>query len=329
MAKKRKLNVGRLVLIILICILIVLLVAAGVFGLARLVSNLFDNNSSNTTNNNNNNQQVIIDGNGDDQVNSENVEITLKNYKVYEDDTDKLGFNFVIAEMKFEADNFVRFDLNKLQTSEKINLGDVSKYKEKLIENGYNINKLNTVTKIDSQESSYTCYIFIPYTTDSINLGVYNLLDAKRIDINVTKNTNYVTSLKIDSDDQIIIDDTSINVSGCYQSDLMTHNGEPYYYPNSIKIFTFTLNVNSVSLNSNKIVSAKFVADGYDTAFEAMSEGYRDLSIDNIIGKTLNANDKYALFFEVYSNDDISYDGKLIIKFENNDNLVELSTTLQ
>lgn len=323
MAKKRKVKSSRLALVIVAGLVISLLVVAGIYGVSRLVVNLFDDNQTNNEPNNN----VVIEEDDDEDIDN-SINISLEDYKVYEDDTDKLGFNFIVAEMTFKGESSISFDLNKLQTSEKINLKDVSKYITKLNEQGYNISKLNIATDIKSNENKYTCYVFIPYTTDSLSLGLYNLTDASRIDFDVSKNVNYITSLKIEEDNEIVIDETSISVSGSYQSDVMLHNDSQYPLAGNIKVYVFSLSVNSIDTNTNVIESAKFVPDSSSTTYEALDSGYRDLSIDNIIDKPLKVGDKYALFFEVYSSDDISYDGKLIIKFKNNDKLVELSTTL-
>lgn len=322
MARRRKVKKGRLALVIIVGIAALLLIIFGIFSFARLVSNLFSDSNTHQTITQPITNEVAVENN--------DIKINLDNYKVYEDDTDRLGFNFVIGEFSFKSDSNIYFDLSKLQTSEKINLANVSDYTKKLSDNGYNVSNLNIQTGvIQSNENKYKCYLFIPYTTDSITLGVYNLIDTTRIDIDLTKNTNIVTSLKIGTEEQIVIDDTSISVSGCYQSDLMVHNDVPYNYPNSIKIYTFNLKVNSVDQSTNKIVSAKFVPNNSSETFVAMSSGYHDLSVDNIIDKELSPGDKYALFFEVFSSDDISYEGKLIIEFENNSQLVELSTVLQ
>ena len=322
MANRRKVKKGRLAIVIIVFVVVLLLISAGIYGLAKLVSNLFGDDNPVTIVN----KPTVNETNN----NTNDIKITLDNYKVYEDDTNSLGFNFVVGEFTFKSDSNVYFDLSKLQTSEKINLGNVSDYTRKLIDNGFNVSNLNVQTGvIQSNENKYKCYILIPFKTDSITLGVYNLIDTTRIDIDLTKNTNYVTSLKIGTDEKIQIDETSITVSGCYQSDLMVHNDMPYNYPASIKIYTFNLTVNVVDQTANRIVSAKFVPNNSSDTFEAMSSGYHDLSVDNIIGKDLSVGDKYALFFEVFSSDDISYEGKLIIEFENNSKLVELSTILQ
>lgn len=324
MAKRRQVKRSRLALVILGGILVSLIVVAGVFGISRLIGDII--NDDNTSEKENENVEPVKPA---DDASSKDIEITKGSYKVYEDDTDKLGFNFIVAELTFKAENSINFDLNKLQTSEKINLGDVDKYLNKLNDNGYNTAKLNITRKIQSQENKYTCYVFIPYTTDSITLGVYNLIDTSRIDYDLTENVNVVTSLKVESEEEIVIDETSINVLGSYEADMMFHNDEQYPLAGNVRVYAFSLDINSVDAKTNVIESAQFIPDGSEKTYKALDEGYRDSSFENIIGKELKEGDRYALYFEIYSVDDVSYEGKLIVKFKNNDKLVELSTTMR
>lgn len=323
MAKKRQVKTSRLILVIFGSILAALIVVAGVYGISRLISDIIDDDNSN------NSEQNVEPVKPTEDVSTNDIEIIKGDYKVYEDDTDKLGFNFLVAELTFKAENSINFDLNKLQTSEKINLGDVDKYLNKLTDNGYNISKLNITSKIQSQENKYTCYVFIPYTTDSITLGVYNLIDTSRIDYDLTKNVNVVTSLKVETEEEIVIDETSISVLGSYEADMMFHNDEQYPLAGNVRVYAFSLNINSVDAKTNVIESAQFIPDGSGNTYKALDEGYKDSSFDNVINKELHEGDRYALYFEIYSANDVSYDGKLIVRFKNNDKLVELSTTMQ
>ena len=54
------------------------------------------------------------------------VKVSLENYQIYKDESNELGFSFIIAAFKFEGENGISFDLGNLQTSEKILLNNTS-----------------------------------------------------------------------------------------------------------------------------------------------------------------------------------------------------------
>ena len=74
----------------------------------------------------------------------------------------------------------------------------------------------------------YTTKLFIPYTTKSSSIRVSNLLDAKWLEFDLTKNNNNITSLKFNTDQEIVVGNTDIRVSKSYISNMMMHNGEEY-----------------------------------------------------------------------------------------------------
>ena len=51
----------------------------------------------------------------------------------------------MVAELSFDSKDKISFNLNDLQTSEKVSLGNVSKDLDKLEENGYKVSKLGIV----------------------------------------------------------------------------------------------------------------------------------------------------------------------------------------
>ena len=103
MAKKRKIRYDRLLIVILGGIL---LCVALIFCVKGLVS-LFSKGSTNKDNNAN------IPANVDNKKTS----LELVNYEIYEDTNSDLGFNFVVAEIKFSNDEGINYDLASLSSN--------------------------------------------------------------------------------------------------------------------------------------------------------------------------------------------------------------------
>lgn len=317
MAKKKKVKVDRIIILVLAAILIL---GAFGFGLYKLFGLLFADKQEQQ-------QQEVIPN----VETVEDVKLNLKDYVVYIDDTDELGFSFVVAKINFKADKNIQFDLNDLQTSEKISLGSVNKYKQILTERGYSLDELKIDSYISAESNDVTANIFIPYKTGASSFSVYNSKNpATNISFDLDKNNKIITSLKFDTEENIVIDNTSVRVESCFISTIMKHNDEEYEIPSSIRIFTFIVCVDSVDDNVS-ITDAYFIKDGdsEDQKIEAMSSDYRSINEENIIGKKLTAGKEGALFFEGYSRDEEpNYAGSLMIKFSNSEDWVKISTKL-
>ena len=106
--KKRKVRVDRIIILILTLILVLGILGFGVYKIIELFSN-------------------------DKQIETKPVEtidgtrLSLNDYTIYYDDTNDLGFNFIIANITFSNDKNISYDLSNLQTSEKIFLNNISK----------------------------------------------------------------------------------------------------------------------------------------------------------------------------------------------------------
>ena len=314
MAKKRKIRIDRVIILVLAFVLILGVTGFGVYKLFGL---LFKHNQ--TTNN----ETIKVDT-------KEGIKISLVDYTVYIDDTKSLGFNFVIAKLKFDGSEAISFDLSNLQTSEKIELNNVSKYLDALDSKEYKLNELMIENKIVSDKNSYECNVFIPYQTNNKNLSVYNKKDpTTSINIDLDKNNKLVTTLKFKTDDQIIVENSSIRVASSYVSSIMKHNNEEYEIPSSQKVFTFIIYADSVEDNVS-ITDAYFIKDNESKEIKCMSNEYKSINIDNVLGKKLVKGENGALFFETYSRDDNpDYSGVLMIKFSNSNDWIKVSTTLE
>lgn len=314
MAGKRKIRIDRVIILILAAILI--LGALG-FGLYKFFGLLFDDSNSN-------NEKIptveTVDG----------VNISLVDYTVYVDDTDSLGFNFIIAKLKFTSTEPISFDFVNLQTSEKKSLNDINTYIQLLEEKGYKLNDLDISRVIDSNETSVEANVFIPYTTDSTSLQVYNLKNpSTNISFALDVNNKIVTSLKFDTDADIIVDNTSLHVSSSFISTRMKHNDEEYEIPSSVKVFTFIITADSIDDNVS-IVDAYFIKDGEENKISCMSNEYKSNRVENVIGRKLSLGENGALFFETYSMDDNpDYKGILMIKLSNSNDWLKVATVLE
>ena len=318
MAKRKKLRIDRLIIFILACLITLCILTFGMYQLFKLI---FDRDKGGNTN------EPISDP--VPVSTNEDIRINLNDYEVYLDDTQNLGFHFVLADMTFQSDKAVSFDLKNLQTSEKIHLNDISKYLNALNEKGYRIDKLNYVTSVVSDQKEYTCKVFIPFTTDSYSLRLLNALDASMIEFDLNHNTHEVTSLKFETDQKIEVGDASVKVSSSSISTMMLHNGEDYQVPSTMNVYTFRIYVEE-SASNLKIVEANFIRESNGDVIPCMDESYESEKIGNCLKKELVAGDNGALFFEtaiIGNNPD--FNGFLMLKFSNSDDWIKIPTILE
>ena len=316
MASNRKVRADRIIIILLSMVIIIAVLG---FGISKLIDVLFNNE------NNPINKPDIVDPTP--IKTNETTKVSLIDYQIYEDDTKSLGFDFIIASLKFEDENNISFDLGNLQTSEKIYLNNVSKYINTLNENAYNIESLNIVNTVVSDSNTYTCNVFVPYTTDSYSLRLLNSLDASMIEFDLTKNKNNITSIKFETEKDIIIGDTSVRVSKSYISNMMMHNGEEFE-ANALNYYTFNIYVEKVEDNV-KIIDAAFIPNNTNEQLKALNTQYRSAKVENCLDKVLTVGENGALFFEGTSKSEDSLKGYLMLMFSNSEQWVKISTVLE
>ena len=318
MSKKRKLRYDRIIIFILVSVIII---GLSIFGITKLISYFKDVKNNNIAPNNTVNP-VPVSTNDD-------IKVSLVDYDVYVDNSDSLGFNFIIAELNFKSDKNISFDLGKFQTPEKIRLNDVSKYINTLQEKAYRVDKLDFVTSITSNNNDYTCKIFIPYQSDNNSLRLYNAQDASVIEFDLKKNNLDPTSLKFETEQEIEVGNSNITVSSCSISTMMLHSGEEYQVPSTMAVYTFRIHVSEVEDNI-KIIDAKFVRESNGEVISCLDGSYESEKIGNCLNKTLTVGDNGALFFEtsVISNTP-DYDGFLMLMFNNSNEWIKISTTLE
>ena len=317
MAKKRRVRIDRIIILVLSGLLVMGLLAFGVYKVLDYLSE----------HKNGKQDEQIVDPEPVETV--KGTKVSLEDYQVYTGDSENLGFSFIVATLKFESDEPVSFDLGNLQTSEKIYLNNVSKYLNILDERSYKISKLNITNSVVSDKNTYTCNIFIPYTTDSYSLRLLNSSDASMIEFDLSKNNNDVSTLKFETQQQIEIGNTNVTVSSCSVSTMMLHNGVEYQVPATMNVYTFSINVNKIEGNV-KITDAKFVRASTDEVIACMDETYKSVKAENCLNKNLELGENGALFFETFAaSDSPDYSGSLMLMFSNSTDWVKIPTVLE
>lgn len=300
MSKKRKVRYDRLLLLILIAIVLVIIIVLGIMKIVKSSDTSINTNTDAPTN-----ETIVTDG----------VSIELLSYKTYLDIDDTLGFNFAVAELKFSANQAISYDLNNLITNQSIKLNDILNYKKTIEVKDFNYTSLGTTVDITSDQNEYTCKVFVPYTGND-NITLTDTISGKSFMIDTSKNQDNIDSIKNkNTSNDINTADYNLTVSSSYVSDMMTRNGESY---NSSMLCIYTFNIKVVSISDGiKITSASYAKDGEVEPYEALDDSYNSVKIDNILGKTLNIGDEYALFFQVFTDPDETQDfsGKLTLNF--------------
>lgn len=313
--KRRKVRIDRILILLLLAMISICIIF---FAVDKIID-LFSKNKD---------TEDTVAVNPETVDTSEDVKVSLVDYEIYTDDTESLGFDFIIAKLNFKSQKPVSFDLSNLQTSEKIYLNNVAKYINTLQEKGYKVSKLDFVNTVVSDQNDYTCNIFIPYTTKSSSLRLLNSLDATMINIDLTEHVNNITSLKFETEQQIEVGNTNVVVSSSSISTMMLHNGEEYQVPSTMNVYTFRISVNEVEDNI-KIVDARFLRSSNDEVIQCLDETYESEKALNCLNKNLVLGDNGALFFETaIIGDSPDFEGFLMLKFSNSDDWIKISTTL-
>ena len=318
MSRRRKVNPLRLVLIILIGIA---LCVVAFFGIKLIINSVKDNSKQKE---NTPSQEINPSSN-------EETTISVEDYSVYIDDDEDLGFNFVVAKLKFTTTkDSLYYDLSNLTNSEReIKISEIDGYIDKLESLNYDLSSIALSKEIKSNTNTLEANILIPFINKN---GVLNIYNGEKLSFDLSKNVKNASSLKpINHPDQTVIktNDYDVSVSAAYLSTMMTHNDQEYD-ASGINVYTYKIIVNNVSGNVH-IEDAIFIKENSTVEYHALNNEYQSLKVDNIINQSLKAGQEGGLFFELYKNNDeaINYNGVLRIKFSDNENWVEIPTTIK
>lgn len=302
MAKKRKIRPDRILIIVLAVVLLVLLVMLG-------IKYLFNGKQDNNENKPNNNETVDVKS-----------DLEILNYDVY-NKIDELGFGFAVAEIQNNSDG--QLDLSNFSTNEHIVLSEVFNYEKKLKTSSYDFDSLNTTLDLNGEK----CRIFIPFVDVKDNLIVTDKNSNYSYTFDLSKNNKDISVIKKETNEEIIIsEDYTFSCDKPYIESMMKHNDEPYD-SSMLSVYCFRLTCDSIK-NGVKITDAKFV-DKAGNITEAYDSTYSSSKIANILNRDIKVGDTYALFFELYSNneDHVAYEGTIKLSFSDGSS-AEVSTIL-
>lgn len=313
MTKKKKKGLGFfrifviILLLVLIALVLVLIFKNGINLDKEVKEEVFEQDSTNQPENLN-----------------DVVRISCNKYDVYFDDDNKLGFNFIIAELDFtNANGSLYYDLSNLTSSEKIKLNSVEYYLSKIKEYNYDIKKFDLLdVQFSSEGGNLRGNVFVPFLENYNEICIYN---GEVIKFDLTKNRHSINELFYDvQTEDIKTDKYDITVSNSYlENEFVTVTGEQFMCPLAL---VFELTVNELSNSNVYIENAKFIPDGALSGFEIniLPNDVNTLKIQNIINKKLKVGDKYGLFFQV--SEQTNTNGIIMIKFSDSDKWLELST---
>ena len=116
-------------------------------------------------------EENVIKPETSEEINKK-IKISCNKYDVYFDEDDKLGFNFIIAEIDFETtEGNLYYDLANMHTAEKIKLNECDYYLDKLKSFRYDISKFNLLDYQFSCEGSHFFFAHLLY----IHLLIYDI----------------------------------------------------------------------------------------------------------------------------------------------------------
>ena len=308
---KRKIKYDRLFLVVLAIIFFIVLLVFASIAFAKYLNK---------------------DDSKDDEAevaDNKNTIIEILDYQVYDGESADLNFNFVVANIKFKNDEGINYDLSNLVTNENIRLNDIYMYQKEINVN-YDFSLLNTTIDVVTSEKEYTCNIFIPYTEKGSLITITDEISGNVLKVDTSKNEKDISTIKRSADENgdVTIDSNNYNlsVSKCYISDMMLHNDEDFN-ASALNYYTFNITVNSID-NDVKVVDAIFNRETGDL-FSCLDASYDSVKIDNIIDKSLNIGDTYALFFDISSNgeEELNFKGTITLKFSD-DTEITIDTVL-
>lgn len=314
--KKRKVKISRLLLLIAI---VLLLAIALFFGIGKL----FSRNPEPSVPDNSN----IIESNDDRKV-----IIDVLDYLVFADAKEKVGFDFVVARLRFTSrdGSTISYDLKDLYTSERLQLDNGRYYADKLSEKSYYLSSLNVTYEIKELASKDDCLIVIPYADSSDKLTISDA-EGLIFEFDLSDNLHSIEELQYTSGSDIAIGGSfEAYLSDAYitQPQYMQRNGEDMDYPSTVQIYTFKLHINSIDEEGIYIAKAEFVSDTLEEGiYYALDDSFSSIKASNIINKPLNKDDEAALFFEIINVDGSAPDfkGTLRLMMSNQNDWIEIS----
>lgn len=303
--KRRKVNYARLLLLVLIAIALIAIIVLGI-------------------------RYILKDDTGDNDadplpsvITNADTKIEVSDYSVYEDKNSDLGFNFVVATLKFTNDNGINYDLSNLKTNEGIELDNVLDYTKALSYKNYNLSSFNIADSIVSSENEISAVVFIPYKEISNSIILTDSISNSSLYIDITSHKGDIDEIKrVDQSANIVTNDYNISVANNYIASNMYHNGERFD-ASMLNTYVFEMTINSIG-DGIKITGATFTQSSTGEVYDALDSSYytskSGKNIENILDADLNVGSTYALMFMVYGYeyDTPDYAGTIKIDFSDN-----------
>ena len=322
MAKRRKVKVGRLILLILI---IVAFALALVFGFKYLFSNKDEKDNSIREEEIVEKEEKQEEEVKEEKEEEKSLKIELVDYECYPNlDFD---FDFIIAKVKFTSNMAIDYDLSRAKTSEGLSLDKVQEYIDKLKDKSYFVSSKNIDSRISSNDTTYTGNIFIPYTTDD-RLVKVDFGDSNILEFNVEENYHDLKELYSDGGVKVENKEYDIFIADAIESYSLYEGNNFVDIPSSMKLYSFIVDVKSIEKGIS-LKEAKYVFDGIE--YQALPKEYfTDNAQNNMFNGTLESGKSYSLIFRVMSQDTnkIIYDGELLIKLSNEDKWIKIPLKL-
>ena len=259
--------------------------------------------------------------------------IDLIDYTVYK--PEEVDFNFIVARLRFKDIESINYSLGSLYTDEKtVKITDYEKYANTLESKEIYLGARNINYQIKSDKNSEIFSIFIPVSDKTKkSLTLYDAVGKNEIIFDLTKNIGDISDLQYHTGDDSAIstEDYSITITNAYIENSFYQNGNEYNYPSTVKIYTFVLDINSLSNKELILEDAIFIANDSSEEVHALDASITSMKINNLISKKVKEGNRGALFFEMYKPEgsSISYNGTLKLKFSNSENYLSIKTELK
>jgi len=332
MKKKKSFDWKKGIAVLLVCFLSVGLI----MGIISITGSFTDDPEEDQTQN----HEIAQVGNQkkpDETENTSGMNIGLVEYTHYR--LDELDFQFVIAKIRFKADEPVHVSLEHFKTSEGIILNQVDNYVNELESNALFLGKQNVWFEIISQEKSVISNIFIPVNNKDLEeVTVSNDFNKDVLTFKLNNPTGTKDLLSYQPDDVITDGKTyQMKVSSAFEitGDTITRTypdgySEEYISPSTAQIHAFR--VDAVSLWGDHLVieSAVYTVKETNETFEAFNEQFSTMKYQNLINKTITDTDSGVLFFETLNpgENPITYQGVLKLKIKGQENEIIINVDL-
>lgn len=259
---------------------------------------------------------------------NDDIIFSLIDFKYYEYN----DFNFIIADINFKSESKkISVILEELKTSENIQLSSIKEYTSKLEQENYFIVKSGVDFKIESSDNVVDARLFIPVTKNTNYLSLlyknqkidFNNINLKKADINLLKD-NALVFTDNKSYRLKFIGNFDASSSQMFMKDL------EYNSPSTVKTYAFELELENIGNNIVNIEQAYFIDEESKEKFKVLDRDFSNEKYLNLFNLDVVFLKQGCLFIEAYNpvQEPINYQGKLFIKLNTSEKIIEIPTEL-